>query len=164
MLRCTQHGNIVLLEPDPYNYFWTRLNLLANAPSRRGWALRVALGTSRSWIKGYHVNERSWYSVTDEQLNIAASSNGSWFEHLDTATYYNVEVIPFADILDAAGITAKPALMKLDCERCEWGLAASWVGEALLGHALVGKAFERIPLRLSQVLGTRNTRPPFAKC
>eukprot|EP00927_Polykrikos_kofoidii_P069281 TRINITY_DN64682_c0_g1_i1.p1 TRINITY_DN64682_c0_g1~~TRINITY_DN64682_c0_g1_i1.p1 ORF type:complete len:391 (+),score=24.08 TRINITY_DN64682_c0_g1_i1:46-1218(+) len=130
MLRCTGRGKILVIEPSPWSYFWMRLNLLANAPFREGFALRVGLSTNRSWTSGSHYTYRGWYGTTDSQFIPEAVAH----PHVDRVpdanhmkvTRYDVEGVPFSSLLDAAGISSRPALMKLDCELCEYGLVADW--------------------------------------
>lgn len=118
-------ASILTLEPSPWNYILLQLNLLLNVPPElpKVIAVHASLGRREGRVQGIHEPTWSWNSAISGSMQGGRPrpSLGTWFNTTMTTLpallhRFNIELV---------------ALMKLDCEGCEWEVAYDWLRRGL---------------------------------
>lgn len=111
---------ILVVEPSPWNYVLLRLNLLENGAAQGVTVLRAAIGREPGVMRGLHYFAQSWSArvrgnrFAQGMARTTASSHG-------VGQAFNVSVVTLAAVARELGV--ERAVVKLDCEGCEWDVA-----------------------------------------
>lgn len=127
LLRTSRTGpSLIAVEPSPQNYFFLLVNLFENAPGHRVVAYRSSVASTIRPASGWHNDHLSSMSAVTGRAPLEGSFSGS--------------SVRLEALLGQTGVS-KVALLKLDCEGCEWEVGLEIAHRRLgrrLGH-IVGE-------------------------
>mmetsp|Transcript_73335 Transcript_73335/g.203485 ORF Transcript_73335/g.203485 Transcript_73335/m.203485 type:complete len:386 (-) Transcript_73335:57-1214(-) len=121
--------NIITVEPSPWNYVLLRLNLLVNVPSNlpEVIALHAGLGLVHDRrIEGTHFSTAAWAS------SIGGSTRSARLAQTG-GVRFNVSTVALPRLMQRYRIR-HIAVMKLDCEGCEWEVGFDWLRRGFWGR------------------------------
>mmetsp|Transcript_108168 Transcript_108168/g.304683 ORF Transcript_108168/g.304683 Transcript_108168/m.304683 type:complete len:493 (-) Transcript_108168:102-1580(-) len=120
--------NIVVVEPSPWHYVLLRLNLIVNAHGdRRTHAVQGGVSDKFGLLRRNHVFAEEWNSKRYDVVPI-------WGARPVNVSKKSQEYVAPALTLPALinkFQMRELALMHLDCEGCEWEVAAEWLEDGL---------------------------------
>jgi len=147
--------NIITVEPSPWNHFLLRLNLL-EARSLGVSVTMGGIGSSVGRMQGAHRSHSTWSS----SLGGGSLEGATGYEpRVAAPVFFNATVTTLQALMHKWAIT-RIALMKLDCEGCEWHVALDWKQNGLWHRidALIGE-FHLYNLACFQALLLPQLRP-----
>lgn len=151
-------ANVVTLEPSPWNFLLLQMNLLINTPS---WmpkviALHASLGRREGQAQGIHLPTSTWGSSMEG--TVRGGRLGERPKPL-LGTWFNTTTTTLPALLRKFSIQ-QVALLKLDCEGCEWEVTFDWHRRGLWRRIdqLVGELHAFNPTCFEFVLGQRPWR------
>eukprot|EP00929_Paragymnodinium_shiwhaense_P049755 TRINITY_DN25087_c0_g1_i1.p1 TRINITY_DN25087_c0_g1~~TRINITY_DN25087_c0_g1_i1.p1 ORF type:complete len:386 (-),score=65.95 TRINITY_DN25087_c0_g1_i1:291-1448(-) len=110
-------AHILTIEPSPWNFWLTRLNILENLPRGHNTvAIRGALGRTIGQMTGKHPFHRSWWSADRLDKQSVDARTGADFAE------FNATLIMFPMLVSRLRMQ-RIQLLKLNCLGCEWAVA-----------------------------------------
>lgn len=118
---------VLTVEPSPWNYILLRLNLLQNLDGWEGiGALRGGLAGVTGSMSGSHFFGNAWASRREDIFNgsYIKAAPSEWAKRSSAKVgSFVAPLLTMAGVMDEFGID-KFALLKLDCEGCEWDVVS----------------------------------------
>lgn len=113
------HARVVTLEPSPWNWVLLRANLIQAGVHQRVTAFRAGMGPQTGSFEGVHSFHQSSGTSLRENTNLLKGEGA-----------FSASVVTLPTLLSACNIS-RIALVKLDCEGCEWHTALPWLQDNL---------------------------------